>query len=248
MNTEKATFIKRAIKVAVSTLMITVGLNGTLVRAEQAGNHKAYVYTELQISAPFNKVPWQDINKAIKQHSGFRNKTWLAGVGNNSAGGFYAFDTIGDAQKFVTTYFQEESAKFGVAHTTRIFNAEATANASREINSVYYDGKIKKKPGAFVYTELQLNVTPFDKAAPWRKRNPVIKTQKGLLSKTWLSGFSTGTIGGFYAFDTIENAKNFAIIDFPKSAKKLNAALYTRIFDARLTEAASKDMHSPFYQ
>ncbi len=115
------------------------------------------------------------------------------------------------------------------------------------MKSVHYTATISQKPGAFVYTEVQLSVLPFEKA-PWRTQNPKLLKQKGLLAKTWLSGAHTGTIGGFYAFDTLENAKTFAIDVFPKTAEALKAAFYTRVFDASQTEAASKDMNSPFYK
>lgn len=210
--------------------------------------HKAYVYTELQMSIPFSDVPWAKINSDIKEQPGFINKTWLSGATNNSPGGFYVFDSIEHAQKFVTEYFPQEAAAFGVAHTTRIFDALSTESASKDMNSVHYGGKIKQKPKAFVYTEVQVSALPFDKAVPWHDRNPVIKQQTGLLSKTWLSGLNTGTIGGLYAFDTMENAKEFAIKDFPKVAKSLNSAFYTRVFDAQATEEASIDMDSPFYK
>ena len=102
-----------------------------------------------------------------------------------------------------------------------------------------------RNPGAFVYTEVQINM-PFEKA-PWQSRNPVLKQQAGLLSKTWLSGLHTNTLGGIDAFDTIENAKSFAFEAFPKVAEKMNAAFYTRVFDAHITETASLQMHSPYY-
>jgi hypothetical protein len=210
--------------------------------------HQAYVYTELQISAPFENVPWQRINAAIKKQPGFLNKTWLAGVGNNSAGGLYTFDSIENAQKFVTGYFPEEARSFGVAQTTRVFDAAATEAASRDMNSVHYGTKLDVTPGAYVYTEVQLHALPFDEAAPWRALNPILKRQPGLLSKTWLSGLHSGTPGGLYAFDTIENARQFAVDYFPTEAAALNAAFYTRVFDARATEAASREMNSPFYR
>lgn len=210
--------------------------------------HQAYVYTELQISVPFADVPWQRINHAIKEQPGFLNKTWLAGVGNHSAGGLYTFDTIENAQRFVTGYFPAEAKAFGVAQTTRVFDAIATETASRDMNSAHYGGELRVKPGAFVYTEVQLHALPFDTAAPWRKFNPVLQQQPGLLSKTWLSGLHTGTPGGLYAFDTIENAQRFALDYFPTEAAELNAAFCTRVFDANVTEAASRDMHSPFYR
>lgn len=207
----------------------------------------AFVYTELQISADFQSVPWKKVNESIKQQPGFIDKTWLSGVASNSAGGFYAFDSIENAQKFVTEYFPQEAAGFGVAQTTRVFDAQAARLASADMNSLYFGGKISVKPGAFVYTEVQTRVFPFSQG-PWKEINEGLKKQKGLLAKTWLSGVNTGTPGGFYAFDTLENAKEFAINVFPKEAKKLNAAFYTRVFDSTVTELASKDMNSPFYQ
>lgn len=208
---------------------------------------KAFVYTELQISVPFKEVPWQRINQAIKRQPGFINKTWLSGVGTNSGGGFYAFDSIENAQKFVTSYFPKEAKGFGAAQSTKIFDAGATEEASRDMNSLHYDGKIDVKPGAFVYTEVQVHAAPFNKAVPWRTRNPLLKQQPGLIAKTWLSGLQTGTPGGFYAFDTLENARKFAVDYFPTEAAELNAAYSTAIFDANATEGASRDMNSPFY-
>ena len=222
--------------------------DGVEAPSANSGSHQAFVYTELQISAPFAKVPWHRINKAIKEQPGFINKTWLAGVGNESTGGFYVFDSLENAQKFVTEYFPAEAKSLGAAQTTRVFDAAATETASRDMNSVYYDGKLTTTPGAFVYTEVQLHAVPFNDAAPWRELDPVLKQQPGLLSKTWLSGLHTGTPGGFYAFDTVENARKFALEYFPTEAAKLKAAFYTRVFDARLTEIASRDMNSPFYR
>ena len=187
------------------------------------------------------------MNSHIQQQPGFLNKTWLAGAANNSAGGFYAFDSIAHAQQFVTEYFPAEAKSFGVAQTTRVFDAQATRVASQAMNSLYFGGKISSKPGAFVYTEVQTRVYPFSDG-PWREINQKLKAQPGLLAKTWLSGVNTATPGGFYAFDTLANAKQFALEDFPAEAKAMNAAFYTRIFDASLTEAASRAMHSPFYQ
>ncbi len=206
---------------------------------------QAFVYTEVQISVPFEKAPWKKINEAIKKQPGFVNKTWLSGLMTNSLGGIYTFDTIANAQKFVTGYFPEEAGGFGAAHNTRIFDAQATKEASMDMNSPHYGAKPSTKPAAYVYTEVQVNI-PFTQI-PWKDRNPVLKKQKGLLAKTWLSGLHNNTVGGIDAFDTIENAKEFALKTFPKVAKKMNAAFYTRIFDGTIVEAASRDMHSPFY-
>ncbi|NQZ83139.1 MAG: YdhR family protein [Colwellia sp.] len=206
---------------------------------------KAFVYTELQISVPFNDAPWKEVNTSLLRQPGLINKTWLSGTTNNSLGGFYAFESIEDAQNFVTGYFPSEAKKFGVAQTTRIFNAEIVEEASRVMNSVHFGAELKQKPGAFVYTEVQVNV-PFE-LAPWKEINPGLKAQKGFLAKTWLSGLHNNTLGGLYAFDTIENAKEFATNAFPKEAAGLNAAFYTRVFDASIVEAASLELSSPFF-
>lgn len=100
-------------------------------------------------------------------------------------------------------------------------------------------------PKAFVYTELQINV-PLENA-PRQARNLVLEPQNGLISKLWLNGVNTNTFGGIDAFDTVENARAFAVDDFPKTAAKLNVAFYTCVFDASVTEAASRGLRSPYY-
>lgn len=206
---------------------------------------KSFVYTELQISVPFDRAPWQEVNQTLLQQTGIMNKTWLAGVGNDSLGGLYAFDSIDSARKFVTGYFPNEARRFGVAQTSGVFDAQIVREASVDMNSVHFGARPDRVPGAFVYTQIQVNV-PFGEA-PWREINPVLKAQQGLLSKTWLSGVNTNTLGGIYAFDTIDNARAFALNHFPAEAAALSAPFYTRLFDATVTEAASREMRSPFY-
>jgi putative monooxygenase ydhR len=208
-------------------------------------SQKAFVYTELPVSIPFASVPWTDVNASIKKQPGFLNKTWLAGLGNTSAGGFYAFATIADAQHFVTEYFPPQARSFGAPQTTRIFDAEVVLDASRDMNSVHFGGKIGTAPAAFVYTEAQVSI-PFEQL-PWRDINPDLRAQRGLLCKTWLSGLHTNSAGGLYGFDTIDNAKAYAIDYFPSLAKALNAAYTTRIFEAAPTVEASRAMQSPFF-
>lgn len=207
---------------------------------------KAFVYTELQAAIPFADAPWRDLNPAILAQPGFRNKTWLSGVNNQSVGGFYEFDSVETARQFVTGYFPGEARKFGVAQTTRIFDAAPVEQASRALNSVHFGAPVTQRPGAFVYTECQISV-PFDQA-PWRQMNPVLKSQPGLLHKTWLSGLHTQSVGGFYAFDSIDNATRFVTDYFPTETAALNVAYTTRIFDAAPVEAASRGVNSHFYR
>lgn len=235
---------------ALTTTNLTLGgqiaLAGTApTHGEEQMTPKAFVYTELQISVPFDTVPWQKLNDQIADEPGFLNKTWFSGVGNNSVGGIYGFDSVEAAQQYCTTFFPAAAKEFGVAQTTRVFDAGVVSDASSDMGSPHFGAAPTLAPGAFVYTEVQVNV-PFEKA-PWPERNPVLKQQKGLISKLWLSGLHTNTLGGVDAFDTVENALAFAVDDFPKTAAKLNAAFYTRVFDANVTEAASRGLNSPYY-
>lgn len=206
---------------------------------------KAFIYTELQNSVPFDQAPWRELNPVILQQRGFRNKTWLSGVANQSVGGFYEFDSIENARTFVTDYFPAEAKRFGVAQTTRVFDGEVVEEASRYLNSVHFDGVVTQTPGAFVYTEAQVSANFAD--APWRAMNPILKAQPGLLHKTWLSGVHTGSVGGFYAFDTLANATWFVTDYFPTETKGLDVAYTTRLFDARPVHEASRGVHSQFF-
>lgn len=208
-------------------------------------DRNAFVYTELQASVPFSDVPWDKLNDAIAEESGFIDKTWFSGLNTHSVGGLYSFASVEDALHYCTEFFPALARDFGVAQTTRVFDTSLTAQASAEMDSPHFGGKVTQEPGAFVYTEVQASV-PFENA-PWRDRNPVLREQKGLISKVWLSGHNTQTLGGVDAFDTLENAIDFAINEFPKTAAAMNAAFYTRVFDARVTEAASRGLNSPFY-
>jgi hypothetical protein len=77
--------------------------------------------------------------------------------------------------------------------------------------------------------------------------NPVLKAQPGMLHKTWLSGVHTRSLGGFYAFDTIENATRFVTDYFPTEAAALNVGFTTRVFDASVVVEASRQLKSPFF-
>jgi len=205
----------------------------------------SFVYTEVQNSVPFSKIPWEKRNPVIAENDGFISKTWLSGLGNDSVGGFYSFDSVENAMKYVTGFFPEAQRRFGNAHTSRVFDASVTKEVSIDMGSVHFGIKPRGAPGAFVYTEVQISV-PFSEFA-WEDRNRALRQTPGLLSKTWLSGLHTQTLGGFDVFDTVENARRFAIETFPETAQKLNAAFMTRVFAAATTEAASRAMHSPCY-
>lgn len=207
---------------------------------------KAFLYTQLQISIPFEEVPWSRINEGIRAQPGFLNKTWLAGVGTRTVGGLYAFDSVESARTFALSHFTAEARAFGVAQTTRIFDAVTTEEASREMGSVHYGAAPPPPFEAYVYTEVQVGLPRFADA-PWRTLNPVLLEQPGLLCKTWLSGVNNGTVGGLYAFETLERARSFCTDYFPTEARRLQAAFTTCLFDAKVTAEASRAMGSPFF-
>lgn len=204
-----------------------------------------FVYTELQLSLPFEQVNWSERNAALRHVPGLQNKTWLSGIGNHSLGGLYQFDSLANARDFAVRQFPAIARARGAAQTTKLFDGAVSEEASRDLNSMHFGGKFGVKPGAFVYTEAQISL-PFAQV-PWREVNPTLRTQPGFLHKTWLSGVHTQSVGGFYAFDTIDNATRFAMDYFPVEAAALNAAFTTRVFDASLVADASRDLASPFF-
>ena len=97
----------------------------------------------------------------------------------------------------------------------------------------------------YLYAEFQVSA-PFTEAV-WGEANPAMHTVKGLRSKTWLSGIHTHSVGGFYEFDSIENARAYGegmLSDFAKAA---DASLTVRLFDGDVVAEASKGMNSPYY-
>lgn len=100
---------------------------------------KVFVYTELQMSIPFEDVPWKKINEGIKKQKGFVRKTWLSGISTQTVGGLYEFDSLESAQKFAWDYFPNEPRAFGVSFQTKIFDGEIVEDASRDMKSPHYD-------------------------------------------------------------------------------------------------------------
>ncbi|WP_175577878.1 YdhR family protein [Mongoliimonas terrestris] len=102
-----------------------------------------------------------------------------------------------------------------------------------------------KPSRVFLYAEFQ-NSAPFDKGI-WGEANPAMHTVPGLRSKTWLSGINTHSVGGFYEFDSLENAHAYAVGMLSDFAKGAGASLTVKLFDGDVVADASKGMHSPFY-
>ena len=97
----------------------------------------------------------------------------------------------------------------------------------------------------FLYAEFQVSAS-FDQSV-WKDANPAMHTVPGLRSKTWLSGIGTQTIGGFYEFDSIGNARAYAEGMLTTFAKNASASLSVKLFDGEVVAEASRGMNSPFY-
>ncbi|OKH36759.1 hypothetical protein NIES2101_36765 [Calothrix sp. HK-06] len=97
----------------------------------------------------------------------------------------------------------------------------------------------------FVYAEYQVSL-PFTEI-DWVPINQDMKKFPGLKSKTWLSAINTNQVGGFYEFDSVENAQNYIENLLIPFAKQVNGNLTVKLFDGDVTEKASIGMNSPFY-
>ena len=97
----------------------------------------------------------------------------------------------------------------------------------------------------FLYAEFQVSA-PFD-AAGWREANPAMHTVPGLRHKTWLSGIGTNSVGGFYEFDSVSNARSYAEGMLASFAKAAGGSLTVKLFDGDVVAEASKGMRSPLY-
>jgi hypothetical protein len=205
----------------------------------------AFVYTESQSSLTSGQSLFADLGSAIADQPGFLNKTWLAGAGNDALGGFYAFDSVENAQAFATGYLPIKAKALGAPQSFRVFEGGSLEEASRDMNSMHFGGQLEQTPGAFVFTEVRTNVASEESA--WRETNPELKAQPGLLGKTWLNSHDGKSLGGFYAFDTVENAREFAVNVFPGQASQRSAGFSSRVFDANKLSEASQLSNSPFF-
>jgi hypothetical protein len=98
----------------------------------------------------------------------------------------------------------------------------------------------------FIYAEYQVSI-PFAEI-DWASINPEMKTFAGLKSKTWLSGINNHSVGGFYEFDSNENAQAYIDGLLVPFASQVNGNLTVKLFDGDVVEQASTGMISPFYK
>jgi hypothetical protein len=97
-----------------------------------------FLYAEIQVSIPFEKIDWESINIAMKQEPGLRSKTWLSGINNHTIGGFYEFDSLENARAYATGYLAAAAEQLGGSLSVKLFDGDVTAAASAAIASPFY--------------------------------------------------------------------------------------------------------------
>ena len=97
----------------------------------------------------------------------------------------------------------------------------------------------------FLHAEFQVT-QPFEEI-DWAPINVKMKEFPGLKSKTWLSGVGNHSVGGFYEFDSQENAQNYIDNLLIPVTKQLGGNLSVKLFNGNVVEEASKGMDSPYY-
>ncbi|NMG05647.1 YdhR family protein [Brasilonema sp. UFV-L1] len=99
---------------------------------------KLFLYAEYQVSIPFTQIDWVSINVEMKKFSGLQSKTWLSGINTNTVGGFYEFDSLENAQKYIDSLLIPFAKQVNGNLTVKLFDGEITQEASIGMNSPFY--------------------------------------------------------------------------------------------------------------
>ena len=99
---------------------------------------KVFLYAEYQVAIPFTEIDWTPVNTEMKKFNGLKSKTWLSGLNNNTVGGFYEFDSVENAQNYIDNLLVPFARKVSGNLTTKLFDGDVVADASKGMNSPYY--------------------------------------------------------------------------------------------------------------
>jgi hypothetical protein len=99
---------------------------------------KVFLYAEYQVSIPFTEIDWVPINVEMKKFPGLKSKTWLSGINTNSVGGFYEFDSIDHAQRYIDELLIPFTKQVNGNLTVKIFDGVVTQEASVGMFSPFY--------------------------------------------------------------------------------------------------------------
>jgi hypothetical protein len=99
---------------------------------------KVFLYAEIQVSIPYNKVDWAFINTEMQKESGLKSKTWLSGINTNTIGGFYEFDSLENAKAYAGGYLAAAAQRLGGSLSVKLFDGDITAEANKGMSSPFY--------------------------------------------------------------------------------------------------------------
>ncbi|MEM6398809.1 MAG: YdhR family protein [Cyanobacteria bacterium P01_D01_bin.116] len=100
--------------------------------------NKVFIYAEYQVSIPFNQIDWKSINIEMKKFPGLKSKTWLSGINTNTLGGFYEFDSVESAQKYIDGLLIPFASRINGNLSVKIFDGDITKEANMGMNSPFY--------------------------------------------------------------------------------------------------------------
>ncbi|HAD30948.1 MULTISPECIES: YdhR family protein [unclassified Methylophaga] len=99
---------------------------------------RVFLYAELQLSAPFTKDLWTEINQVMHTVPGMRSKTWLSGINNHSVGGFYEFDSVESARAYAEGMLADFAKTANTSLSVKLFDGDVVAEASKDMNSPFF--------------------------------------------------------------------------------------------------------------
>ncbi len=99
---------------------------------------KVFLYAEYQVAIPFTEIDWVPVNTEMKKFKGLKSKTWLSGLNTHTVGGFYEFDSVENAQNYIDNLLVPFARKVNGNLTTKLFDGDIVADASKGMNSPYY--------------------------------------------------------------------------------------------------------------
>jgi len=100
---------------------------------------KVFLYAEYQVSLPFSQIDWEPVNHEMKKFKGLKSKTWLSGLNTHTVGGFYEFDSVGNAQAYIDALLVPFSRQINGNLSVKLFDGDATRLANIGMCSPFYD-------------------------------------------------------------------------------------------------------------
>lgn len=101
---------------------------------------KIFLYAEYQVQIPFDQIDWQPIDVDMKKFPGLKSKTWLSGLNNHTVGGFYEFDCVENAQRYIDGLLIPFSKKVNGNLSVKLFDGDITEAANISMHSPFYPG------------------------------------------------------------------------------------------------------------